>query len=168
MMRKLLLSAVSALFMGQAANAAVVDAFSIDGTSPTGTVSSIILELGRLYEITVSGTIFIAPGRLADAEYYQLFGSLAWNDIRPPDIGVQIDGVDVDWGNFNPSHIYTISFVGAGAPITMSFLDITGGYGDNSGRLGVTISAVPLPASALLMLGGLAAFGAVRKRRRKA
>lgn len=167
-MRKLLLSAFSALIMSHAANAAVVDAFSIDGTTPTGTVSSIILEVGRLYEITVSGTIFIATGRLADAEYYQLSGSLDWNDVRPPDIGVQIDGLDVAWGDFDPSHNYTISFLGTGSAITMSFLDITGGYSDNSGSLAVSISAVPLPASALLMLGGLAALGAVRKRRQKA
>ncbi len=64
------------------------------------------------------------------------------DDVRPPDIGVQINGVDVDW-EISALHIYTISFLGTGSAITMSFLDITGGYSDNSGNLAVPFSRCP-------------------------
>jgi len=115
----------------------------------------------------VSGSFLIASPdpRIADAEYY--FSSGVPTDIRPvsgEDIGVQIDGVSVDWGAYDPLHVYTTLLTGTGSAVTLSFLDIPGGYGDNAGSLQVSISAVPLPASGLLLLGGVLALRARRRR----
>lgn len=43
-----------------------------------------------------------------------------------------------------------------------------GKFSDNSGSYNVQITAVPLPAGGLLLLGGLGAFGAFRKRKKAA
>jgi hypothetical protein len=150
------------LCAGTSAQAITIDSFALDVTSPAGTSSTAVLSLTETYRITVSGTFFIAPGRLADAEYYQFLNTLAWTDIRPPDIGVQIDGADVAWGAFNSTHVYSTIINGTGSTVLLSYNDVA--YGDNAGALQVSIDVVPLPASGLLLLAGLGAIAARRKR----
>lgn len=160
--------ALSTLGVGSAANAAVISSGNIlmDGSE---------LILGGLsnnaqYFLTVSGTGTIAPGRLADAEFYQRnSGNSPWFTARPgqggEEIGVSVYGSDVDFGPFNDSHVYTILFTAIGSSVSLFFRDIPNGYGDNSGFLTASISAVPLPASALGLLAGLAGLAFLRRRK---
>lgn len=160
--------AVFAAIYSTAATAAVVDAFDLDVTTPAGTSSGVILEVGQTYEILVSGSFLIASPqpRIADAEYF-LTADGTPIDIRPisgEDIGVTIDGVAIDWGDYNSEHVYTTLITGTGSSVLLSFVDIPNGYGDNVGSLQVMISAVPLPASGLMLLAGLVALRAKRRR----
>lgn len=148
--------------MTTAASASVVDMFDLDVTSAAGTNSSAILELGQVYNIQISGTFKIGsnPTRhIADAEFINL-GS---TPLAPIDTaGVGIDGVDVEFGAFNPFHVYNARFVGTGSTINLFFRDSN--YSDNSGSLSVKISAVPLPAGLVLLLSGLGGLGIARRR----
>jgi hypothetical protein len=152
-------------FLSTAASAAtVIDSFTLDVTSAAGTDSGVVLAAGENYLLTVSGTFLLGnnPTRhIADAEFFNL-GSTPLNPIATPGVGV--DGADVDFGPFNASHVYTTRIVGDGSTINVFFADSN--YGDNSGSLEVSISTVPLPAGMALMLTGLGALGAARRRKR--
>lgn len=150
-----------------AATAAVIDAFALDVTSAAGTDSSVVLNAGETYRLTVSGTILIGsnPTRhVADAEYFNLGGpSPAPIDGTSTEIGVGVDGADIDFGAFNPTNVYSALIVGDGTTINVFFSDSA--YGDNSGSLAVEIATVPLPAGMALMLSGLAGLGLARRRK---
>jgi hypothetical protein len=66
----------------------------------------------------------------------------------PTDMGIGIDDQQYDydkfpfWGPFENSHVYSIDFVGKGAPIILNYHDCL--YGDNFGRLKIEIFK-PLP-----------------------
>ena len=160
-------SAAAAALLG-AANAAVVEtgAVAIDGSD---TVTQTVLATGVEYTLTISGSFFIGgPGDgLADAEYFDL--------TDPQDgladgfeIGVAIDGVDVDFGDFDATSTYQVTLMGMGAAIALSFVDSF--YGDNSGSLSFTletadiVNPVPVPAAALLMVPALALGAGARRR----
>ena len=161
--------ALSTLGVGTASNAAVIASGNIlmDGSE----LVLAGLSNGSQYYLTVSGTGTIAPGRLADAEFYQRNPSAeAWFTARQPgqggeEVGVSVYGVDVDFGPFNLSHTYTILFTAVGSTVSLFFRDIPNGYEDNAGFLSASISAVPLPASALGLLAGLAGLGFLRRRK---
>jgi hypothetical protein len=63
--------------------------------------------------------------------------SLLWD----PGIGINSSGNTTSkfpsWGPYNPSHVYSIDFVGQGAPITLRVHDCFAG--DNVGSLTVEI-----------------------------
>jgi len=88
------------------------------------------------------------------------------------EIGVGINGADIGWGPFAPSHIYSSIFSGLGSTINVFYQDSN--YGDNVGDLQVKIelangvAPIPLPAAAWLLLTGLAGIAGVRRLKRKA
>ncbi len=151
--------------------AAIIDSFDLNVSSPAGTQSNVILQNGVEYTIEVSGIVDLgsfdpldpfALG-LADAEYFGL-DAPAGTPITPidmfgiDDIGVKINNVDIDWGAFNLG-TYTTTFFGLGDTVLLSYADIF--YGDNFGSLQVIISdnntvVVPLPSTIWLFLAGLA------------
>jgi len=151
---------------GTGAQAGVIDAFDLNVLNNTGTDSTAILDVGVDYQIEISGTFFIGSGvtGLADAEYFDV--PTAPGDIFIGDIGVQINGVDIDWGSYTPTTIYTTTFTGLGNTVNLSYFD-NNNYGDNSGALQVRIidpSAVPVPASLGFALVSLGALGWIRRK----
>lgn len=115
-----------------------------------GVVSRTTLVSGTTYKIRASGTFVIGGPGFGDAEY--AFDVLNQNEINNcfglltgTDIGIGIDDTVNDssklpfWGPFDPSHVYTIDFVGLGARIELNYHDCA--YGDNSGSLTVEIFA---------------------------
>jgi len=123
----------------------------VDGSSVT---SSTLLDKGITYRIRASGTFRAggpAPGfdGLADAEYANFISppsSLQNNCGGSPsdvDLGIGInDTVDDNnkfpsWGAYDPSHVYTIDFVGQGMSISLKYHDCN--YWDNVGSLVVEI-----------------------------
>ena len=166
MIKKILAGATALILSCGVANAALVDSFDmpVDGSA----TSSIILTSGVSYTIRVSGEFFIGgPGDgLADAEFFDFTNPI--DAIGANDFGIQIDGADTAWGAFNPTHVYTITFVGTGAALDFSYFDTN--YADNQGNLRVDIfdsppNVVPLPAAAWFMGAGVAAYGASRRKK---
>ena len=159
--------------------ATIIDTFALPTTG--GTVnSSVSLASGTPYIIEVSGTFDIncSGPCLADAEYY-LFGGTAYDntgfsntDGVGVNVGAQINGVSIDWGPFQPLHVYSILFLGLGSTINMGYLDTN--YGDNTGSLSVTIAttstipAVPVPAAFWLFGTALIGFVGMSRRRKVA
>lgn len=54
-------------------------------------------------------------------------------------ISLYVDGEQVDWGAYNPDHVYSIEVAGTGAPLSFSVMDCDGCYLDNSGQLTVDL-----------------------------
>lgn len=159
--------ALASLGFGTASNAAVIASGNISLTGSTLTLTG--LTAGNQYFLNVSGSGVIAgDGRLADAEYFQgTVGAVNWIDRRTGpgtvEIGVFVDGLDVNWGAFNPLNVYEIIYTASSDSVSLFFNDSF--YGDNRGFLTASISAVPLPASMLGLLAGLAGLGFLRRRK---
>jgi hypothetical protein len=164
------------------AQAALVDSFALPSTDTT-TTSTAVLANGTPYTIEVSGTFEIgcvAGGCPTDAEYYVPatgvnaglpFGNTGFQPEGGggTDIGVQINGVDIFWGPFQPSRVYSLAFLGLGSTIDMHIEDTN--YGDNSGSLSVNIysdsSIPPIPVPAAFWLFGTALIGFIGISRRR-
>ena len=118
-------------------------------------LSTTSLQAGVTYVLRASGTCTIAYVRPlapdADAEYaFQPSdpGNLGWvTDICPGpsgyELGIGIDDATFDgtktpkWGAYSPTHVYTIGFLGKGAPISVNYHDCV--HRDNIGSLQVAI-----------------------------
>lgn len=166
-MFKALTTAAFVSLVSTVASAATVDVFNLDVTSAAGTDSSAVLNLATQYDVTVSGTFFLGsnPSRhLADAEFFNLgsAGPTPLDGVNGTEIGVGIDGADVDFGAFDPTSVYNVRISGTGSTINVFFQDVA--YGDNSGSLLVEIATVPVPAGLALMLTGLGGLGFARRR----
>lgn len=139
----------------------LIQTLTVPSSNSTG-IASNILTSGEHYRIEVSGTwrfvnwatIAIPELGLADAGYsyripnvYALNTVNAWvngDDLTSGYAGyleLQIDNQNINWGTFNPDHVYTIDVTGAGAPLNFRILDNV--YGDNVGSLTVKIYQLP-------------------------
>jgi hypothetical protein len=152
------------LFSTVASAATFIESFNVDVRSAAGTESTIALVAGRTYELTVSGRFTLgnnARRHISDAEYFNL-GSTPLAPIKGNGL-VGLDGTLVDFGDFNPSSVYTTRFVGDGTTINVFVQDSR--YNDNGGSLQASISAIPLPAGAVLLISALAGLGFARRRK---
>jgi hypothetical protein len=128
----------------------VVESLSVpaDGTVITSTTT---LAAGVRYQLRASGVMYISP--YADAEYFfdlpdgpstasQLHDLC---DDNVTDCGLAVDDPVVNglkqprWGAYQPDHVYTIDFIGLGAPITSNVHDDY--YPNNTGMLTLDILA---------------------------
>ena len=120
----------------------------VDGSSVSSTM---ILKSGVLYRIKASGTFYVGGwgDQMGDAEYADLSNppsSINDNCGGTPDgvdLGIGINDSINDnekfpsWGNFEPSHVYTIDFAGQGSSISLNYHDCA--YNDNFGSLAVEV-----------------------------
>jgi len=112
--------------------------------SPTGAsfVSQPLLA-GQAYELIASGTFTYNPAHnWADAEYYLKNGVIVKGDVEgstPNVLDLSINGplVNTDWGSYQSSHIYTMSWTGTGDPLSFAIYDSN--YLDNVGSLKLEI-----------------------------
>jgi hypothetical protein len=105
------------------------------------------LERGVTYMLRASGMLPIGGAGYGDAEYNFDIGAATGLDScqvgDPVDIGIGVnDAVNSgrkfpSWGPYNSAHVYTVQFVGLGAPVALNYHDCA--YQDNSGSLTVEI-----------------------------
>ena len=127
-------------------------------------VSTNSLAAGESYKIRASGTMQTddSPLILADAEYASFLAPIDNTNTGNVDLGIAINDTVNDsdkppsWGPYDASHIYTVDFVGLGAPVSFNFHDSF--YPDNAGSLTIEVFA-PLPG--VPMLGGPAGVAAL-------
>jgi hypothetical protein len=98
---------------------------SVYSTGPE--VSSIVSTSGVNYRIVVSEIFYPSPSHAADAMYYTTEPSTwPWNSHSPAPGGnsfLQINQQSVNWGAYNPNHVYTYYFTGNGNTIKFRIVD---------------------------------------------
>jgi hypothetical protein len=113
--------------------------------------SQTVLKNNTSYQLRASGTVTVdCCGAVGDAEWV-LFPSGAINPTcgTTPDVHFGIGVNDTsrgatkspNWGPYNSSHTYVITFNGTGSTITFDYHDCV--YSDNTGSLKVEIIGVP-------------------------
>ncbi len=149
----------------------VIDTVSVPATG--GSVSSAMtLGLGDSYLLEAIGTFSAGANITADAEYASGPTSFVWQDevegytsYGEGLLEVRVDGAFVEWGPYNPGHIYTLAYTGTGAPVSFDIYDIYGS--NNTGALEVNIyqHVVPVPGAFLLGTFGTGLAGWFLRRR---
>ena len=175
LMKKYVLAAalaVSTIGGIASANAATV---TVNANNPNATLYA---AADGLYNITVTGLVRFAGGntettnddRFANVDFIQRTVGGAFFDTAADgfDVGLQINGSLAPWNVFVASgaSVYSITYnLTGGNGFSFLFRDRPGTYGDNAGSFEIAISAVPLPASMLGLLAGLAGLGFLRRRK---
>ena len=134
----------------------LVDTLAVptDGTAITTGAAA---ASGTTYRLEASGTFKwgncdsgACPGggacgydRLGDA-YYRTDD--CWSSTTPnfAYISLYVDGAQVDWGPYDPGHVYSIELAGTGAPLSFRVMDCDSCYLDNSGQLVVEVYRLPV------------------------
>jgi len=118
----------------------------------TAVATAAATESGATYRLEASGVFqwggcdaTACPGgascnydRFGDA-YYRSDDCWASTTAGFSYISLYIDGEQVDWGVYNPDHVYSIEVAGTGAPLAFSVLDCENCYLDNRGELTVDL-----------------------------
>jgi len=137
--------------------AAPLETLQVTSLNDTPTVSSTVLENGKVYEVDVQGTYTFSSGdRIADAEFSfnpdtaQWYEELQGVPNQQFILDLLINGFPVDWlgssdGNtfsphtYSPDHHYKLMVTGQEQPISFTINDSS--YDWNSGYLTVTINS---------------------------
>lgn len=135
----------------------------------TQPVMSVVLKNNTFYKIQVKGTYIwcntsTAFDAIADAEWMNVSNNTVPGDINgswvksahpEPWHDLVIDEKDVDWGPYQPDHVYSTQVMGKGLPVSLRITDFCpdigkeGCYQDNSGYLTVSIFRFNESATAL-------------------
>jgi len=126
----------------------LLDTVGVDAKKSTSTCSHVILESGKRYLLKASGTAFGGDTIDFDTKYSitkRILGD-TWTDLvsgyesyGPNLLGLEVDGVFVDWGAFNEDHVYYWEMDGIGSCISLWIYDLSTAYGNNTGSLTVDI-----------------------------
>ena len=114
-------------------NASPID---IDATSSAQVSTGITLKTGANYFFVASGTHVLAPGRAADAQFYQQATTLNWVQGGGPHL--HVTGVS-SLGAYQSDHIYGVQAVGNGNELRPWISDSN--FSDNSGHLSLDVYA---------------------------
>jgi len=123
---------------------------TVEVSSDGSSFCSVTLVSGQEYRLEASGTYtYNNAGDWADAEWYLKGVEIVKGDTEGSvpyvlDISILDGGVitdNIDWGDYDSGHIYSIGFTGTGDPICFKIHDSA--HGDNNGSLTVDIYLVP-------------------------
>ena len=123
-----------------------VETVVVDANNPIPTTSSAILENGFDYTLVATGTAFAGDTIDFDAKYSitHRITEDTWTDTVSGYEGygtkllnLLVDGVEVDWGDFNWDHKYECTITGDGTQVDLLIYDIY--YPNNAGSLTVNI-----------------------------
>lgn len=147
----------------------LLEELSVPATGGTVTSTTTLVN-GQLYRLEASGTFSAGASITADAEYSSGPPSYVWQDTVEGYetygeglLELKVNGNFVEWGSFNPNHVYTLDMVGTGNPVVFSIYDIY--YPNNSGSLTARIYGVPVPSAVLLSGIGVGLVGLLRRHR---
>ncbi len=145
---------INSAYIGPGCIGAVTDTllWKSDVYSSGKTVTPPVLELGRTYRIEVAEIFWYnyTANLAADAMYYTNSSPYwSWRNFfsLPSDHAfLQINEMDVNWGQFSGSHTYSVYYVGQGTPITFRIVDwMDGNYTNNNCHLPVWIFETTKP-----------------------
>lgn len=124
-------------------NLELVETVTVNAIESTPTDSNVPLESDKNYLLKASGTAIANPisDIVFDAKYSSTDGR-TWLDtvetLDDPDIlNLSVDGVFVDWGAYNPDHVYYWDMTGKDSLVALLIDDTR--YDNNSGFLTVDI-----------------------------
>ncbi|MBW1744341.1 MAG: hypothetical protein JRJ47_13075 [Deltaproteobacteria bacterium] len=165
-MKKILISAllvfVALSLTPIAANSAppawvLLETFAVDADGTVATSTETLVD-GWLYRFEVSGRYSAGANITADAEYSSGPDSYAWDDFVEKYevhgeclLELTVDGGCVEWGPYDPEHVYTMDYTGAGSTVDFQIYDIYSP--NNTGSLTVKIYAQPLKVSTAIISG---------------
>lgn len=123
----------------------LVETVNVDSTISDPTPGLVNLEEGVEYIIKATGTANAGDGIEFDAKYsFRTPSSTEWTDYvstyesyGPDLLDLYVDGINVDWGDYNEDHTYYYIYTGTGVPIELLINDID--YLGNAGSLTVEI-----------------------------
>lgn len=114
-----------------------VDELNIPALNSPSIPSNISLENGKNYLIRAAGSYFAGDNITADVKYSVRAPNTLWTDYvqnyesyGPTLLDLQINGNSLSWGNYNPTHIYWLTYTGTGLPINFRLNDF---YPSNNG-----------------------------------
>lgn len=125
----------------------LLETVTIPAIQETDTLSNTVLKTGYDYVITAKGTASAIEDNsiLFDAEYSSTSGENPWVDGVTGYEGfglnlldLMVNGGFIDWGAYNPLHIYTHTVSGANAPLGLRVWDVY--YPNNLGNLTADIA----------------------------
>jgi hypothetical protein len=119
----------------------LVGTVTVNADNPSATCSLFDLESGKKYQLKASGIAFASANIEFDAKYSSTDGN-AWSDtvtgyIDPDLLNLSVDGEFVEWGAYNPAHVYYWDMTGKDSCVALLIYDTY--YINNSGVLTVDI-----------------------------